>query len=244
MTPVPSWQSFTVLAVITAIAWLVARQIWQRTLTAPTNSQPHADTSPRRPAAVAGLCALALALALLIAALVTGALDTVDGNIRAGVQILYDDALVRASTFVTSLGDSGTLVAVALVAAGLLGSFGRYREIKGLAVSVMGSQLTTYTLKYAIGRERPEFESFATAVTPSFPSAHATGAAAVYGFIIYTIARRLPPRARFEAVFWGSCFVLLLAATRVIIGVHYLSDVIAGLLIGAFWLIAGRITCR
>src|SRR5699024_1031856 len=113
------------------------------------------------------------------------------------------------------------------------------RTAYGLVTSALGAQLSVYALKYTINRPRPPFEAFAHAASPSFPSAHATAAVAVYGFIIYALTRTQPQRLRRECRFWGSCGIALLAASRVIIGVHYLSDVLAGLLIGSCWLALG-----
>lgn len=236
--PIPSWQSIAALLCIAIIARLIALGFRRHAWFAGPGGRAHFDKSGMRSVFVAGLCALALVL--LTAALFGGLLDAVDANIRAWVQVLQDDAFVRLCLFITSLGNAEVLLAVAIVSAGLFWAFGQHGDTRGLLVSVIGSQATTYFLKYAVGRERPEFESFASAITPSFPSAHTTGAVAVYGFVIAVVAHRLSRRAHFEVVFWGASFVLLLAATRVFLGVHYFSDVVAGLLVGTFWLVAGR----
>src|SRR5699024_6686144 len=127
-----------------------------------------------------------------------------------------------------------------VVVAGLIWSRGHPRAFVGFLLSVLGSLATTYSAKFAIARQRPVFDTFASAVTPSFPSGHATSAVAVYGFIIYVITRELSGhRLRFEIRYWGIAFILFLAATRVILSMHYTSDVIAGLLVGTCWLLLG-----
>lgn len=79
-----------------------------------------------------------------------------------------------------------------------------------------------------------------TAQSASFPSAHAAGAMAVYGFLAYAIARDLPsPRARFQAAYWTSILIALIGLSRVVLSVHYASDVAAGFLVGGFWLLVG-----
>jgi len=237
MEPVPAWQSFIVAGLIAIIAWLAAHLAWRR----PATTRPG---WPRRqytigPLRLALACALAFAL-LTTALLASPLIGVFDVYVRAAVRALYDDAFVRACVFITAFGDTATLVAITGISAAWLWVGGRRQTMLGLLVSALGSQLTTYALKYAIDRDRPVFETFAHAATPSFPSAHATGAVAVYGFVVYAIAGRLAGRLRFECLFWGCSCIALLAASRIIIGVHYLSDVIAGLLVGLFWLLIGR----
>ncbi len=167
-------------------------------------------------------------------------LEQIDQRIDAFAQLVRDDLFLHIFSFITALGNVETLLAITLVTLGFLWAHARPHYIPGLLLSIIGSQTIAYIGKYAISRERPEFVTFATAVTPSFPSAHATGAVAVYGFIIYAIARDLPGVARrFELVYWGTALILLIAASRVILSVHYASDVFAGLLVGGFWLVSG-----
>jgi undecaprenyl-diphosphatase len=64
----------------------------------------------------------------------------------------------------------------------------------------------------------------------------------LYGFLAYAIARGLQPlggRAQFEVVFWATLLILFIGFSRLFLGVHYLSDVLAGLLVGGFWLLVG-----
>jgi undecaprenyl-diphosphatase len=77
-----------------------------------------------------------------------------------------------------------------------------------------------------------------TALSPAFPSAHATGAAAVYGFVAYAIIRdALSARQRFEVAYWSMVLIALVSFSRIFLGVHFASDVAAGLLVGSFWLL-------
>lgn len=151
-----------------------------------------------------------------------------------------DTFLTRAFLGITELGATATLVAVVIVSTGFLWADRRPRFILPLWVCVVGSQSTTWLGKYAFDRTRPEFLTDATALSPSFPSAHATGALAVYGFIAYAIVRDLPaPGPRFEVVYWTSVLIALIAFSRMFLSVHFSSDVAAGLLVGAFWLLVG-----
>ncbi|MGB7756834.1 MAG: phosphatase PAP2 family protein [Salinisphaera sp.] len=163
-----------------------------------------------------------------------------DARVNAALAPLRNTDLLHVFAQITHLAAIPTLVAVVLVATAFLWADRRTTYIPGLLLTVLGSQALTYVGKYAIDRHRPDFLTFASAVTPSFPSGHATGAMAVYGFVAYAIARVLPsPRMRFELAYWCAALILLIAFSRLLLSVHFTSDVAAGLLVGGFWLLAG-----
>jgi membrane-associated phospholipid phosphatase len=111
-----------------------------------------------------------------------------------------------------------------------------------VAMSVLSASIVVHILKYAIGRARPplfdllgilHFEPFHGGfLYQSFPSAHSTHA----GAFLTALSLLFP---RFRLVFVG--LGLWLGATRVIVGVHYPSDVIAGLALGAWFAFATAI---
>ncbi|MDZ7667304.1 MAG: phosphatase PAP2 family protein [Desulfotignum sp.] len=150
------------------------------------------------------------------------------------------NGMITVFIWITDLGGSVTLVAVALVTTGLLWAHCRRHMIAPLWLTILGSQITTYAGKYVLVRQRPEFVAELTAVTPSFPSGHATSAMAVYGFIAYIVARDLmTTRQRFEMIYWTAIFISLIGFSRMLLGLHFASDVAAGFLVGGFWLLLG-----
>jgi undecaprenyl-diphosphatase len=122
----------------------------------------------------------------------------------------------------------------------LLWAHQRTRLIAPLWLTVFGSQLMTYSGKFLLQRQRPESITGLVEVTPSFPSGHATSALAVYGFMAYIISRDLKTvRQRFELVYWTAVLIGLIGFSRLLLSVHYASDVAAGFLVGSFWLLLG-----
>lgn len=110
----------------------------------------------------------------------------------------------------------------------------------GLLLSVADPQIAPLLSKYLIDRPRPEVVTFAVSATPSFPSGHTTGAMAVYVFIAYAVARMVAnPRLRLEIALMAAMLVALVAMSRAVIGVHYLSDIATGLVNGCLWVVAG-----
>lgn len=148
--------------------------------------------------------------------------------------------LLAVFSWITALGAGPAICAAAIIATGFLWAHRRPGFIVPLWLTFLGSQATTYIGKFAIGRARPEFLPDVVAATPSFPSGHTTAAMAVYGFLAYAIARDLPTlRQRFEVSFWTAMLILAIGFSRMFLSVHFLSDVLSGLLVGGFWLIVG-----
>lgn len=137
----------------------------------------------------------------------------------------------------TALGGAGILTFIVLSVAIFYVIQGKYREMLFLLVAVVGAYLISYALKDFFGRARPQFVASGTYYSfTSFPSGHALLAAATY-LTLGSIVAELMTRNRLKA------FVLLLALflavlvgfTRVYLGVHWPSDVLAGWVIGAVW---------
>jgi membrane-associated phospholipid phosphatase len=148
--------------------------------------------------------------------------------------------LVTVFSWITELGSSSALTLVSVVTTGFLWAFYRGFLILPLWVTILGAHATTWFGKFGFDRERPTFLTEVTALSPSFPSAHAAGSAAVLGFIAYLIARDLSgARERFEVVFWSLILIGLISFSRIFLSVHHASDIAAGLLVGGFWLLVG-----
>jgi undecaprenyl-diphosphatase len=128
---------------------------------------------------------------------------------------------------VTQLGAPLLLEAAALVGAVLL----RKRRLSAyLLVTVLGAELLSSMLKVAVDRARPCLDLASCPATSSYPSGHATGAAAFWAAAAVLLVPRLGHRA------WLLLVVpVVVALTRVLLGVHYPSDVLAGLVVGGCW---------
>lgn len=202
------------------------------------------------PTRFSGLALTLIVLAAIyIAALLGGLIDELleaegliemDNRINDALGVIRTDEIVHAFAFVTEWANTSAIVAVAAVTTGLLMALRHGYLVMPLWVVVLGSQVTTYAGKYGFGRDRPEFLTDVMAATPSFPSAHATSAIAVYGFITYVLSREASTvRRRFEIVFWSAVLIVLIGFSRLALSLHYASDVAAGFLVGGFWLLVG-----
>jgi undecaprenyl-diphosphatase len=108
-----------------------------------------------------------------------------------------------------------------------------------LSVSTVGGALLTFVLKAVFERARPElFDSGYAAVSSySFPSGHATVAVGFYGALTLILAYHLRGFARWAVAGVGVALVLLIGFSRLYLGVHYPTDVLAGFLAAPLWLI-------
>ena len=108
-----------------------------------------------------------------------------------------------------------------------------------LMVSTAGGVFLTTVLKAVFRRARPElFDSGYTASFYSFPSGHATVAVGFYGALTLILAYRLRGLARWAVATGGVLLVLLIGFSRLYLGVHYPTDVLAGLLAAPLWVIS------
>jgi undecaprenyl-diphosphatase len=166
--------------------------------------------------------------------------------------VLSDLALLSAAKIVTALGGDLGVNLVAGAVGLLLLLRRRVRAVIYLGVVRLVQVGLEETFKLVIARPRPTLPNpVAYSASFSFPSGHATGSAAVYGalllLILNTTRHSVHPGRTAWAWTGGVAVVVLVAAvatSRVLLGVHYPSDVVAGILLGAPCCLAGRTILR
>ena len=153
-----------------------------------------------------------------------------------GTQIMRD---------ITSLGGQTILTLIVIFTIGLLLAVRRRRTALFVLFAVVGGSLLADGLKLFIGRHRPTVtDPVLRAFLPdssSFPSGHSMLSAVVYLTLALLLAGRVRGR-RTDAylIGWSLLLVFLIGASRLYLGVHYLTDVMAGWVFGLVW----AITCR
>jgi undecaprenyl-diphosphatase len=107
-----------------------------------------------------------------------------------------------------------------------------------LMLGVLGGKLFNTLLKEFYERPRPSVVQWVTEVhSASFPSGHAMSSMVVYGSVAYLVGR-LEARTRLRRTTWilAALVILAIGISRMYLGVHYPSDVIAGFVGGLAWL--------
>ena len=133
---------------------------------------------------------------------------------------------------------AGTYTAVFAIA---LVSIVEYRRIPNrwipvfLVTTVLGEIVLVTAVKGALDRVRPTFDPAAASLGPSFPSGHSATAAALWAAVALVIARRRRHLARALVIGVAVGLAVAVATSRVMLGVHWLSDAVAGLAFGWAW---------
>ncbi len=145
--------------------------------------------------------------------------------------------VVRPLRVVSDLGVGVWRWAITVAAVVVLLRAGRGRLAIFLVVTALVGVLLDFTVKLAVDRPRPELaHPIATVRLPSFPSGHVLSSTVVYGSLLLVFLPAVARRWRPWLVAGGAGLVAAIAFSRLALGVHYLSDVVAGLVLGLAWL--------
>jgi undecaprenyl-diphosphatase len=147
---------------------------------------------------------------------------------------------------VTALGGTGVLVVVTVAVAGYLWLDRRFGAMWLVVLSTLSGTGVTYALKSTFNRPRPELvPHLAETLTSSFPSGHSMLSAVVYltlGALLAQFARR--KRLKAYVLTFAVLLTGLVGFTRVYLGVHYPTDVVAGWAAGLAWAILCLLIAR
>lgn len=137
---------------------------------------------------------------------------------------------------VTQLGATATAIVVCLTLAVI--ETARTRSpwvVPFLVVLMVGNEILFTTVKHLANRARPTFNPAAATLGPAFPSGHSSTAAALYAGAALLLARRHGHVLRAVLTGLAVGLAVAVASSRVLLDVHWLSDVIAGLTLGWVW---------
>jgi undecaprenyl-diphosphatase len=191
-------------------------------------------------ALIAGLLAAAAALMLftwLGREVLEGEALTLDVTGRTMAQAWASPALTAVMVGASFYGGPVVLIPAALVAALAFFVHGWQRGALLVVLTVAGAALLNWLLKLSFGRTRPEaFFDYPLPGSPSFPSGHALYVASIIGGMAALLTARLKHGALRVGVWSAAVFLILLVGfSRVYLGVHYPSDVLAGYSIAIIW---------
>lgn len=154
---------------------------------------------------------------------------------------LYNRATPPMTQFfyrVTMLGSE--VLTILIIGLAVFAALRRQWVYAGLVLAVwLGGHLLNQLLKALFARERPFFlEPLAIATNYSFPSGHAMAGIACYGLLAYFLYVQVENRwLRIGILGFTFLLIALIGFSRLYLGVHFLSDVLAGFAAGALWLI-------
>jgi membrane-associated phospholipid phosphatase len=158
-----------------------------------------------------------------------------DRTVLLEIHQFTNPTLDRLMLAITNLGNPHTVVAIAGTTFAILWWRRYYQEAKIFVIDCLGGVILSYGLKLVFSKPRPNLWQSAIEETSfSYPSGHALGSTILYGFLAYILATRYP---QFVLLIYAGA-VLLIAAiglSRLYLGVHWPTDIIAGYSIGFLW---------
>ncbi len=209
-----------------------------------------------------GSLKLALGLELLIGLIISIAamffFGWLSGEMREGDTARFDDSIRGfvhsfATPFLTEvmrlasfLGSTLFLVLLGLVVFGVFYYLKRRRAAILFAITTIGATILLVSLKLAFHRVRPE--PFFDTILPtsfSFPSGHSLASFCFYLALAAIVTNRIK-NLSFKIIIWifSAALVLLIGISRIYLGVHYPSDVVAGFVVGFIWVITIAVADR
>jgi undecaprenyl-diphosphatase len=159
-----------------------------------------------------------------------------DAFVRTAVHQLATPSLTRLMQVFSFLGSVAAVTTMCLVAVCVSLYFRRTRAAVLLAITMLGVAVLDVALKHAFHRPRPVAFFGAAPGSYSFPSGHALGSLCFYGILAAILAARVRGRgAKFCVWMAAALLVGMIGLSRIYLGVHYPSDVIAGYCAATVW---------
>ena len=189
---------------------------------------------------IAGIvCALAAVLVFTWYAseVSEGELLAFDSSVRDFVHSFSSPPLTAVMQAVSYLGKVRTLAILGTGIVAVLLYLRVFRSTAIFLITMAGEIVLEVTLKATYQRARPvPFFNLPPPESFSFPSGHALGSLCFYGILAWIVVRRIKDaRIKTAVAVLTAIFILLIGLSRVYLGVHYPSDVLAGFVVGLIW---------
>lgn len=197
---------------------------------------------PRQRVRIASLLVAALALLCLVflaAKVARGETIGFDETIRGAIHSISTPALTQFFSIITFLGSQACVLGLSAIAAIVMLAKRQRRRAMLIAVTMAGAELWLSILKNAFHRPRPE-PFFGAHLPPSysFPSGHALLSCCCYAVLAALGSAYCRGSAGWLIRLCAALLIFAIGVSRIYLGVHYPSDVIAGYLVAIVWMAA------
>lgn len=231
------WALLLILAVLTGnLAWHRNARLRREAIAA--GRQPELLQARTGVILLLAMVLLFGAIAFGIGAQQSGPLAHFDMALAADLHALLPLSALRVIAVVTHLGDPLAVTAAAMLVVAIL-LLRRQRELAASwTLALIGIMPINSGIKAIFQRPRPlHGHGFITEPGWSFPSGHATGAVVFYGMLAYVLLRLLPLRWHRAIILTAVTLIGVIGISRIMLQVHYFSDVMAGYTCGLAWLV-------
>lgn len=155
------------------------------------------------------------------------------------IQGLESEPLTIVMKFFTRIGSFPSIMVIFLLVLIILVFYKSKVKLLIFGAVVLGTPILNTILKLSFHRVRPNLHRLIEIGGYSFPSGHSMNAVSVYCVIAYLLWNQIPGRiGRIVLIITTSLFILMIGISRIYLGVHYPSDVLAGYLASSSWILA------
>lgn len=164
-------------------------------------------------------------------------MDVFDSGFIWLIRYYASPTVDRVMIFITNLGFGyiyGYIVTLSFL---IIGFYRRWLEMTGLAICLAGGAILNVMLKHLFERARPDLLRVVEETGYSFPSGHAMVSFCFYGMLALMVANNINSiHRRIAVTSFAIMLVVAIGVSRIYLGVHYPTDVVAGYTAGAMWL--------
>ncbi|MBP2659931.1 MAG: phosphoesterase PA-phosphatase related protein [Firmicutes bacterium] len=152
------------------------------------------------------------------------------------IRYFASPGLDRVMIFITDIGFGTSYIVIVAICLLLLVYFRRWREVSGLAICLIGGAALNFWLKFLFHRSRPDLFRIVQETGYSFPSGHVIASMCFYGMGAFLIMQMISSwRGRLTVATLAGLLIVVIGISRIYLGVHYPTDVLAGLAAGSMW---------
>ncbi len=168
-----------------------------------------------------------------------------DDIVQAGLTKWRTPDVLAIFSWITLLGSTVVVFGFALIVMVVSAVKSRWLPTLGLVVSLTGALISMLVLKDIVGRTRPELLEGTVVTSSSFPSGNVVLATSLWASVLLVFFPLIESKIwRAILITIGIVTPILVAFSRLILSVHYLSDVVAALCLGIAWALAGHLLTR
>ena len=165
---------------------------------------------------------------------ISNKISFIDSNVYNFLISFKNDSLTNFFRFVTKFSNVAFLVIFVLIVLLIL----RNKDAVFVIFNLIFLRLLNYVIKIIIKRDRPNILRLIKIGEYSFPSGHAMISMGVYGYLIYLIYKKINNLyIKYLGIIILSLLIILIGISRIYLGVHYFSDVVAGYTLSLIYLI-------
>lgn len=173
---------------------------------------------------------------LLTIFVISGNADLIDEGFFYGIIKTKNSVLTSVLYIITNLGSTIGIISLVILTSIVFVKRNKVSSLKYVFINVMTGIVLMQTLKSVIRRIRPSWKWIKQGGF-SYPSGHTISALLLYGTIILLVSKRYNGKFKKAIIIISSLMIILTAISRIYFGAHYLSDVLASLILGTIILI-------